>query len=226
MITATYLFRTRLASLVFLYLLSGCSGLTIVDKPIIFDDQRVALSIDYLRDRYNLIQEEPTINPSMIVIHHTVIPTLEETFAAFNNPILPGKRKGISGASTLNVSSQFLVDQDGSIYRLMPENYMARHVIGLNHCAIGIENVGGTKDKPLTEAQLKANVQLVKYLSEKYEINYLIGHQEYTQFEGHELWLEIDDGYRTEKDDPGDWFLDNLRAQVKDLKFLPNPNGK
>ena len=32
------------------------------------------------------------------------------------------------------------VDRDGTICRLMPETWMARHVIGLNYSAIGIEN--------------------------------------------------------------------------------------
>ena len=86
----------------------------------------------------------------------------------------------------------------------MPETTMARHVIGLNHAAIGIENVGGTEAMPLTKAQIKSNIRLVKYLSKKYPIDYLIGHYEYANFEGHELWLEKDDGYRTEKTDPGE----------------------
>ena len=52
---------------------------------------------------------------------------------------------------------------------------MARHVIGLNHCAIGIENVGGTIDTPLTKKQLKANIKLVNYLKQQYpKIDYSI----------------------------------------------------
>ena len=134
----------------------------------------------------------------MIVLHWTAIPTLEQSFQAFYKPEL-SKRPDISNASSLNVSSHFLVDQDGTIYRLMPETTMARHVIGLNHTAIGIENVGGTTDVPLTQKQIDANVRLVKYLSNKYPIEYLIGHYEYTDFVDHELWLEVDEDYRTKK---------------------------
>lgn len=58
-----------------------------------------------------------------------------------------------------------MVDRDGSIYQLMPEKWMARHVIGLNHYAIGIENVGGINGKDdLTDAQARANAFLVCYL--------------------------------------------------------------
>ena len=117
----------------------------------------------------------------------------------------------------------FLIDQDGTIYRLMPENYMARHVIGLNHCAIGIENVGGTNEVPLTLAQLEANISLIRYLKIKYEIKYLIGHQEYILFEDHELWLEKDDSYRTKKSDPGIQFMKDIREAVADLQFLVLP---
>lgn len=195
----------------------------IVDKPIIFDDERETLSLQYLSERYGIIAESSTIVPKMIVLHWTAIPTLQKSFDAFNNATLPNWRPEIKSASGLNVSSQFLVDQDGTIYRLMPETTMARHVIGLNHCAIGIENVGGTKDTPLTKAQLKSNIKLVKYLSSKYNIDYLIGHYEYTNFVGHELWLEKDPNYRTTKTDPGKDFLDNVKKATKKLNFKQTP---
>ena len=108
----------------------------------------------------------------------------------------------------------------------MPETTMARHVIGLNHCAIGIENVGGTKDTPLTKAQLKSNIKLVKYLAARYEIEYLIGHYEYTNFVDHELWLEKDPNYRTKKTDPGKEFLNNVKEATKKLNFKPTPEPK
>jgi N-acetyl-anhydromuramyl-L-alanine amidase AmpD len=181
------------------------------------------MTIDYLADRYGLTANSPTIVPRMIVLHWTVLPTLEATFDAFEKSILPTWRPELEHASALNVSSHFLVDRDGKIYRLLPETTMARHVIGLNHCAIGIENVGGTSALPLTEAQLKSNIWLVKYLARKYDIDYLIGHYEYTNFEGHPLWLEKDANYRTEKTDPGEDFMTKVRNASKNLKFKPVP---
>ena len=194
----------------------------IVDKPILFNEERKALTLQYLSDRYGLEQVEPTITPKMIVLHWTVIPTFKESFETFYPAKLPG-RPNLKAASALNVSSQFMVDRDGTIYRLLPETTMARHVIGLNHCAIGVENIGGREDLPLTEAQVSSNIWLVNYLSKKYEIDYLIGHYEYTRFEGHEFWLEKDEGYRTEKDDPGTDFMEKVRKATKEHNFKPIP---
>lgn len=163
----------------------------------------------------------------MVVVHWTAIPTFEKSFNAFNPTKLPNWRPDIANASALNVSSQFLIDQDGTIYRLLPETTMARHVIGLNHCAIGIENVGGVGNKTLTEKQLKSNIKLIKYLKNKYpNIDYLIGHYEYTFFENHELWLEKDDSYRTEKTDPGKQFLADIRSSLKKYNWKSIPIKK
>ncbi|MEH6680171.1 MAG: peptidoglycan recognition family protein [Sediminicola sp.] len=204
--------------LVCILLVSSCKmAHHIVDRPIVFDDQRTQLTLDYLRTRYGLEQREPTIVPRMIVLHWTVIPNLEASYRAFEKSTLPNWRPEIATVSGLNVSSQFLVDRDGSIYRIMPETTMARHVIGLNHCAIGIENVGGGRGQRLTRAQKKANIWLVRYLTSKYEIEYLVGHYEYTHFVGHPLWMESDSSYRTEKEDPGRSFLRKVKRATRDL---------
>lgn len=215
--------KRMLIFLIIVCCLSCAVNRTIIDKPIRFDEERIALTKDYLRQRYKLAQDSPDIVPKMIVLHWTVIPTLEKSFDAFKNATLPNWRPDIKNVSGLNVSAHFLVDQDGTIYRLMPETIMARHVIGLNHCAIGIENVGGTADVPLTKAQLKSNIWLVDYLANKYDIEYLIGHYEYQNFEGHPLWLEVDDGYRTEKTDPGEEFMAKVRNASKKFNFEPVP---
>ena len=195
----------------------------IIDKPIIFNKEREILTLEYLSSRYGLEKDSPEIVPKMIVLHWTVIPTLQKSFEAFNNPSLPNWRPDIKDVSGLNVSAQFMVDRDGTIYRLLPETTMARHVIGLNHCAIGVENVGGDAGTPLTKAQLKSNIWLVRYLAKKYPIDYLIGHYEYTLFENHPLWLEKDDGYRTIKTDPGTGFMATVRKAVQDLNFKELP---
>ncbi len=206
-----------------LVVLTACgTSKTIVDKPITFNEERIQLTKEYMASRYGLEQDTPTITPKMIVLHWTAIPTLEKSFNAFHPITLPS-RPDLVNASDLNVSSQFLVDVDGTIYRLMPETTMARHVIGLNHTAIGVENVGGTEGVPLTKAQIKANIWLVKYLAEKYPIEYLIGHYEYTNFEGHELWLEVDEGYRTQKTDPGKDFMKAVKKGTKKLNLKSAP---
>ena len=213
--------------LLFICILTACSSSkTIVEHPITFNEERKILTVEYLQNRYGLEQDSPEIEPKMIVLHWTVIPTFEKSFEAFDPVTLPNWRPDIKNVSGLNVSSQFMVDRDGTIYQLLPETTMARHVIGLNHCAIGVENVGGTEELPLTKEQLNSNIWLVKYLKDKYDIDYLIGHYEYTLFENHPLWLEIDEGYRTVKTDPGTEFMGKVRNAVKKLNFKELPKTK
>ena len=207
-------------SIWFSFLIFNGLAQKIIDRPIVYDSTRKALSLQYLKERHGLEQSEPTLTPKMIVAHWTAIPTLEGSFNAFNPVMLPSFRKELKGVSPLNVSIHFLVDRDGTIYRLMPENLMARHVIGLNWCAFGIENVGDCNKFSLTEAQLKANIWLVKYLKKQYaSIEYLIGHFEYTSFQNTTLWKESDPNYRTKKNDPGIDFMTKLRKRVKKLNL-------
>lgn len=198
--------------------------LKMVDRPINWNQNRLGLTRDYLTTRYNLEDPDGSITPQMIVLHWTAIPDLESSYAAFKNETLPTARGDIAGGGALNVSAHYLIDRDGTIYRLMPDTLMARHTIGLNHTAIGIENVGGTSDTPLTKKQIKANIDLVKYLAGKYPIRYLIGHYEYTLFQDHPLWLEVDNGYRTQKTDPGRYFMKRVRHALRRLNLKGAPN--
>lgn len=193
----------------------------IIDKPITWNDEREQLSIQYLKDRHGLEKSSASIEPQMVVVHWTAINTIEVTFDVFNPPTLGG-RDDLTGASNLNVSSQFLIDRDGTIFRLLPDTTFARHVIGLNYLAIGIENIG-SDDMPLTKAQLKANEQLIRHLKRKYPIDYVIGHHEYQNFQNTELWKETDPNYRTFKSDPGDKFMNQLRKNLTDLNLKPVP---
>lgn len=192
----------------------------IVSKPIHFGETRKELTLDYIHVHYDSTAQDILIDPQVIVVHWTAIPTFEATFATFDPDTLPAARAGISRGGRVNVSSQFSVDRDGTIYQLMPDNWMARHTIGLNRIAIGIENVG-SNDLPLTDAQLDADEWLVRHLKAKYPgIKYLIGHHEYLEFRGTPLWAEKDSSYHTSKIDPGDEYMDRLRGRVADLGLL------
>ena len=190
---------------------------SIVQKPIIFTDKRKEMTKEYIKTHYGLKVRDITIKPKIIVLHWTAVMDFDECFKRLNGEELYSDRGDIATASALNVSAHFLVARDGTITQLMPDNWMARHVIGLNYSSIGIENVGGegnSKDD-LTEAQLEANIKLVKYLKAKYPtIQHLIGHHEYREMENTPLWLEKDDGYRTIKVDPGDRFMNAVREGV------------
>ncbi|QRN02589.1 N-acetylmuramoyl-L-alanine amidase [Legionella sp. MW5194] len=189
----------------------------IIQKPIQFDKERVALTRDYQRHHYGIDSESIAIEPKMVVLHWTMLPTMDIVFRLFNPPALPKnspRRNELPG--DLNVSSHFLVDKDGRIYQLMPETWMARHSIGLNHYAIGIENVGGVDGKDdLTEEQVRANAFLVCYLKAKYpQIENVIGHNEYLNYKNTPLWLEKDPNYYTDKTDPGPTFVNRVKQRI------------
>jgi N-acetyl-anhydromuramyl-L-alanine amidase AmpD len=204
-----------------LFACSPTATFRIIDKPITWNAEREQLSLNYLKERHGLVQSTATIKPQMVVVHWTAIPTIEVTFDVFN-PITLGGRADLTGASNLNVSSQFLIDRDGTVFRLLPETTFARHVIGLNYLAIGIENIGND-DMPLTNAQLAANEKLIRYLKRKYPIDYVIGHHEYQRFQNTDLWKETDPNYRTAKSDPGDSFINRLRKKLTDINLKPLP---
>ena len=220
-------FGTVILAVITLLALLGCSQQSKVEihqKPIQFDSTRAQLSIEYMEKRYGMDKDEPTIDPKMIVVHWTAIPTFEKSYDFFYEPKLSVQRKDIQDASMLNVSSHYMIKRNGEIYQLLPDTVFARHVIGLNHAAIGIENVGSENNR-LTDAQLRANAFLINKLTQTYGIEYLIGHYEYPLFEDHPLWKELDDGYRTEKIDPGREFMKRLRANVQELQLKGPPDS-
>ena len=210
-----------------LFLLACSAGPRIVDRPVPFGERRQQLTRDYIRSQYGLEVADITIVPRVIVLHWTASDRFDVSYDTFVPDTLGG-RPDLLQAGPLNVGIQFLVAMDGTIYRLMPETWMARHTIGLNYEAIGVENVGGARSVDnLTDTQLEANIELVRYLKKKYPtIEYLIGHHEYTRFEGTPLWRERDASYRTSKVDPGERFMSAVRAAVVDLGLQGPPPAR
>ncbi len=198
-------------------------ALEIIDRPIPFGTERIEQTKAYIAQHYGIETGSIAITPKIVLIHATGIDDLEQSMARFESELLPGDRPDIKNGGAVNVSAHFMVDFDGTVYRLMDETTMGRHVIGLNYNSIGIENVGGADGYGnLTDAQLKANIELIAYLSKKYPtITHLVGHHEYRCMEQTPLWLEKDDGYRTDKTDPGDAFMARLREHNGHLKLPP-----
>jgi N-acetyl-anhydromuramyl-L-alanine amidase AmpD len=198
--------------------------LQIVEQPIQWNEQRRKLSLEYLSLRHGLTQEEPVIVPVMVVLHATESATLSSAFHTFDPPKMPaGERPFLAKASALNVSAHFLVDRDGTVVRLLPETTFARHTVGLNWCAIGVENIGGTPKVPLNDAQAKASADLVRHLAARFPIRHLLGHHEYLAYRKTSLWKETSTTYFTVKSDPGAVFMKKVRALLADLAFEPVP---
>lgn len=188
----------------------------IIDKPVLWNDYREQLTREYAETHYG--KSVTTIEPRAVVVHWTAGDTWESAYYTFYD-----ETRG-DGSGTVNVSSQFIVDRDGTIYRLMPETKLARHAIGYNWCAIGIENVGGVGNvQDLTEAQLQANIELIRYLREKYPaIEYVFGHYQQVAARESGLYIEHVQGYYSIKPDPGEIFMRNLRDVLESdgLKFF------
>lgn len=197
----------------------------LADKPIRFPPSRRRATAAYIKERYGRDDGSIGIEPRVVVLHWTGLPSLEASFAAFDAETLAAGRPDVAAGGDLNVSAHYLVDRDGTAYRLMPETDMARHVIGLNLSAVGIENVGGMGGHDdLTPEQERTNAWLVRELKERHPgIEWLIGHHEYRRFEGHPLWKERDAGYRTEKKDPGPGFMRRVRVLTADLGLKGAP---
>lgn len=189
----------------------------IVDAPMAWSDERERLTLEYRRLHSDPDASDLAIEPRVIVLHYTGGGSARATRAYFDRVKIEAAREQLARAGAVNVSAHFLVDRDGTIYRLQPETRFARHCIGLNHIAIGIENVGDGKRYPLTDAQVDANAALVRYLAARFPITHLLGHHEVMEFRDHPYFVERDPKYRNRKGDPGPAFMARVRERVADL---------
>lgn len=192
---------------------------TMVYKPVDLGNQRVKLTEDYLCQYYQICQGSVTIQPRMIVIHWTNTTTMMDAFNQF--------QPAVNAAGQLNASIHFMVTPHGTVYQLMPSNWMARSVIGLDSIAIDIANVGSidaNHQSSLTIQQIKADAYLVRMLKQEYpSIDYLVGHYEYLCFEKTRLWQGFGPGDAQPVEDPGPFFMRVLRAHVQDLGLKGAP---
>jgi beta-N-acetylhexosaminidase len=145
----------------------------IVAKPIPFGPARKAETRAYAKRHYGL-DTWRLVHPHVIVEHFTASNTFASAYSTFasNAPNL-GELPG--------VCAHFVVDRDGTIYRLVPPSIICRHTVGLNWTAIGIEHVG-TSDAEILHnpRQLDASLRLTLWLMSRYGIRLrnVIGHNE------------------------------------------------
>jgi hypothetical protein len=193
----------------------------IVDAPMAWSAERARLTLDYRRAHSDPRATDLDITPSVIVLHYTGGHSAKGTRAYFDNVRVEAARKDIARAGAVNVSAHFVVDRDGTIYQLQPATRFARHCIGMNHIAIGIENVGDERDYPLTRAQVEADAALVRDLVRRYAITRLLGHHEVMELaaRGDPDYVERDPHYRNDKPDPGARFMAAVRERLADLSL-------
>ena len=193
--------------------------LAVVDAPIRWSAERAELTLAYRRAHSDPTATDLAIAPRAIVLHYTSGGSAKATRQYFDNVRIEAERAQLARAGAVNVSSHYLIDRDGTIYQLQPETRFARHCIGLNHIAIGIENVGDDRRWPLTDAQVAADAALVRDLAARYPISHLLGHHEVMAFHDHPYYVERDPTYKNSKPDPGAAFMNRVRAEVADLKL-------
>ena len=211
----------RLSSLFFMMLLyaSSCFSfdIDIIDYPVL-SQRKLDLMRDYAKRHYQMDTYQ-LWQPKMIVIHYTALPTLRSTIKTFSRDEILPSRERIRMFGKTNVGAHYVIDYNGDIYNLVPTTVMVRHVIGFNHVAISIENVG-SGHRILTREQLKANTRLIRYLTFKYpSIEYVIGHIEYMMRNyGHfKYYKQHDKTYEPHtKIDPGFEFMKKLRLSLKE----------
>jgi hypothetical protein len=195
--------------------------------PIIWNAEREALTQAYLDHHTDLdLTGDPQVDshmiPRVVVVHWTAGPTARSARATFLQTTQKRSRRRVRW-NLVNLSSHFIVDHDGTAIQLMDTDRVGRHTIGLNHLAVGIENVGDRKTWPLTRSQVESNADLVRWLVDEHPtITHLIGHYEYRQFEGHPYFNDHT-RFRTGRADPGRVFMEALRLEVADLGLQGAP---
>jgi beta-N-acetylhexosaminidase len=115
-------------------------------------------------------------DPKVIVEHYTVTSSFPPVFDLFSRNEPDAELHELPG-----ICSHYVIDRDGTIYRLVPTSIMCRHTVGLNWTAIGIEHVGQSDAQVMgNRRQLAASLRLTRALQGRFEIGTrnVIGHNE------------------------------------------------
>jgi N-acetyl-anhydromuramyl-L-alanine amidase AmpD len=130
---------------------------------------------DYAQRHYG-IHDFRLRDPRVIVEHYTVTSSFGPVFDYFSRNEPDPELHELPG-----VCSHYVIDRDGTIYRLVPTSIMCRHTVGLNYTAIGIEHVGQSDAKVMgNRRQLAASLRLTRALQGRFGIatRNVIGHNE------------------------------------------------
>ena len=143
---------------------------------------------------------------SMIVLHYTGMQSAEAALARLTDP-------------AAEVSAHYLIDEDGTIHRLVPEDKRAWHagrshwrgITDINSASIGIELVNPGHEfgyREFAPAQIEALIPLLSEIKDRYEITRgnIVGHSDIAP---------------TRKQDPGELFPWARLARVR--LALPRP---
>jgi N-acetylmuramoyl-L-alanine amidase len=146
--------------------------------PIPFGPVRKAQTTAYVRRHYGSFISHPSWrlrHPHVIVIHYTDA-SYRSTFNTFADDV-----PDVELHELPQVSAHFVIDRFGHIHQLVSLHVIARHTVGLNWTAIGIEHVGFSDAQVLDDrGQMRSSLRLVHWLACRYHIKIrnVIGHNE------------------------------------------------
>ncbi|SHE37001.1 peptidoglycan recognition protein family protein [Clostridium fallax] len=135
--------------------------------------------LEILKEDLNIVDEQYewkeelnyNLNVKSIIIHHSS--TTEADCEAIHEGHI---RKGWSG-----IGYHFFINKDGTIHRGRPEKAIGAHTIGYNAISLGICLEGNFQNETISNDQQNSLINLLKYLTKKYNINDIIGHNDVYQ---------------------------------------------
>jgi N-acetylmuramoyl-L-alanine amidase len=196
---------------------AGAPRPRIVWKPIPFTAKR-KLEMQAYAQRHYGIATWRLRTPKVIVEHVTVSSTFASAYATFAADVPDSELHELPGTC-----AHFVVDTDGTIYQLVPLTVMCRHTVGLNWTAIGIEHVGMSDARVLSNPrQMAASLGLTAWLMDRYRIGIgdVIGHNEsLTSRFHHERYA----GWRCQTH--GDWSKDDMGIYRTELTAVAKRVG-
>ena len=149
----------------------------IVWDPVPFGAVRKAQTVAYTRRHYGsfLAPTWRLTHPHVIVIHYTES-SYSSAFNTFAADVPDSELHELPATS-----AHFIIDSDGTIHQLVSVGTIARHTVGLNWTALGVEHVGYSDGQVLGDAaQMRASLHLVHWLRCRFRIPVadVIGHAE------------------------------------------------
>lgn len=166
----------------------------------------------YSKHHYGQYQWQLT-DPKLIVEHYAAAGSISAIYNTFKTD-----QPDVEFHELPNVCAHFAVAASGAIYKFVPVSIRCRHVVGLNHVAIGIEHVGFSDQDILGRpAQLKASLQLTQWLRCRFglPIEQVIGHNESLSSP---FYTELDPRFKGQTH--GDWNHTDMETYRKDLAGL------
>jgi N-acetylmuramoyl-L-alanine amidase len=199
----------------FMTLARAISSPPVRSRPIPFPDKRKQEMREYAQRHYG-IDDFRLHRPRVIVEHYTVTDSFAPVFNTFAQDVADPELHELPG-----VCAHYVIDRDGTIYRLVPTNVMCRHTVGLNWTAIGIEHVGRSDGQVMgNPRQLRASQRLTRALQGHFGIRTrnVIGHNESLSSPFHRERVA-----RLRSQTHGDFRRATMRSYRRGLERLPAP---